>query len=72
MKSVVGGGFTGLATALNLAENGFDTILIEAHRIAWGASGRNGGFLGSGLNWSQVELGKTIWSRTRGKFVDSM
>ena len=38
---VVGGGFAGLSTALHVAEAGLSVVLIEAHRIAWGASGRN-------------------------------
>ncbi len=53
---VIGGGFTGISTALNLAENGFDVVLLEANRIGWGASGRNGGQMGTGFNWSQAEL----------------
>ena len=40
---VVGGGFSGLNTALELAERGFNVVLLEAHKIGWGASGRNGG-----------------------------
>lgn len=40
---VIGGGFTGLTAALELAERGFDVVLIETERIGWGASGRNGG-----------------------------
>lgn len=40
---VVGGGYAGLATALELAERGFDVCLLEARRVGWGASGRNGG-----------------------------
>jgi gamma-glutamylputrescine oxidase len=40
---VVGGGFTGVSTALNLAERGYRVVLLEAERIGWGASGRNGG-----------------------------
>ena len=40
---MIGGGLTGVSTALNLAEKGFDVVLLEAHRIGWGASGRNGG-----------------------------
>lgn len=44
---VVGGGFTGISTALNLAERGYDVVLLEAQRIGWGASGRNGGQIGS-------------------------
>ena len=45
---VVGGGYTGLSAALHLAESGLDVILIDAHRVGWGASGRNGGQVGSG------------------------
>jgi glycine/D-amino acid oxidase-like deaminating enzyme len=40
---IVGGGFSGVATALTLAERGVDVVLLEANRIGWGASGRNGG-----------------------------
>jgi len=47
--AVVGGGFTGVSTALHLAERGYDVALIEANRIGWGASGRNGGQLIDGL-----------------------
>lgn len=42
---VVGGGFAGLSTALHAAEAGLSVVLLEAHRIAWGASGRNAGFV---------------------------
>jgi gamma-glutamylputrescine oxidase len=42
---VVGGGYTGLAAAYRLAgTHGLDTTVLEANRIGWGASGRNGGF----------------------------
>ena len=41
---VVGGGFAGLATALGLIERGKSVVILEAHRIGYGASGRNGGF----------------------------
>jgi len=41
--AVVGGGFTGLRAALLLAESGAQVRLVEAARIGWGASGRNGG-----------------------------
>ena len=41
--AVVGGGFTGVSVALNLAEKGFTVHLYEAERIGYGASGRNGG-----------------------------
>ncbi len=41
--AIVGGGFTGIATALELAERGVRVAVLEAQRIGWGASGRNGG-----------------------------
>lgn len=40
---IIGGGFTGLSTALAVAERGVDTVLLEAAEIGWGASGRNNG-----------------------------
>lgn len=40
---IVGGGFTGIATALSLIENGYRVAVVEANRVGWGASGRNGG-----------------------------
>src|SRR5260370_30468535 len=46
---VVGGGLAGCATALDLAERGRNVVLVEAHDIAWGASGRNGGFVSTGV-----------------------
>ena len=46
---IVGGGFTGLNTALELVERGLSVVLLEARRIGWGASGRNGGQLIRGL-----------------------
>lgn len=53
---IVGGGYTGLSAALHLAERGYDVALIDAHRVGWGASGRNGGQVGSGQRVGQVEL----------------
>jgi len=47
---VVGGGFTGLSAALHLAERGYDVVLLEAERIGWGASGRNGGQICTGFS----------------------
>ena len=45
---VVGGGLAGLATALGLRERGVNVVVLEARQVGWGASGRNGGFVGSG------------------------
>lgn len=47
---VVGAGFTGIATALTLAERGYSVAVVEANRVSWGASGRNGGQLIHGIN----------------------
>ena len=49
---VIGGGFTGLNTAINLAKKGYEVVLIESEQIGWGASGRNGGQLISGFSFS--------------------
>ena len=53
---VIGGGFTGLSAALNLAEQGFDVVLLEAQRVGFGASGRNGGLIGSGQRKGALEM----------------
>ncbi len=42
--AVIGGGFTGISTALHLAEAGLEVAVLEAETPGWGASGRNGGF----------------------------
>lgn len=42
---IVGAGFTGLMTAKYLREKGYNVIVIERHRVGWGASGRCAGFL---------------------------
>jgi gamma-glutamylputrescine oxidase len=55
---VIGGGFTGLSAALNLAELGLDVVLLEAERIGFGASGRNGGLIGSGQRQDVLEAEK--------------
>lgn len=49
---VVGGGLAGLSTAWELVSRGKSVVLLEAARVAWGASGRNGGFVLQG--WSEA------------------
>ena len=66
---IIGAGYTGLSAALHLAEAGLDVVLLEAHRVGWGASGRNGGQVCSGprvdiedLEKSHgVETAKQLW-----------
>ena len=59
---IIGGGFSGLNTAIELAERGFSVVLLEARKIGWGASGRNGGQLirgvGHGVEQFEPVIGK--------------
>ncbi len=57
---IVGAGYTGLCAALSLAERGFRVVVLDAHRAGWGASGRNGGQIGSGYNKSQRWLAARV------------
>ena len=57
---IIGAGFTGLSAALHLAETGHDVVLLDAHRAGWGASGRNGGQVGSGQRLNQNELENVV------------
>lgn len=54
--AIIGAGYTGLSAALHLLDRGYDVAILEANRVAWGASGRNGGQLGSDQRKSQEEL----------------
>lgn len=53
---IIGAGYTGLSAALHLARSGRKVILLEAQRVGFGASGRNGGQLGSGQRPDQEAL----------------
>ena len=53
---VVGAGYTGLSAAIHLAERGYSVTLLEAERVGFGASGRNGGQLGTGQRKDQRTL----------------
>lgn len=50
---VIGAGFTGISTALCLAERGYDVHVVEGNRVGWGASGRNGGQIIGGIAGEQ-------------------
>ena len=70
--AVVGAGYTGLSTALHAAEKGLDVVVIDAHRVGFGASGRNGGQVGTGWNkdqrWLESRVGRDdarkLWELT--------
>lgn len=69
---VVGGGFAGLSAAIELADRGYKVVVLEAHHIGFGASGRNGGQLIAGLACEQdviesalgFEAAKQVWVMT--------
>ena len=53
---VIGAGFTGLSTAYHLAQRGYDVVVLEAQRVGFGASGRNGGQASTGQRRDQEDL----------------
>lgn len=57
---VVGGGYSGLSAALHLAQAGFDVVLLDAQRVGFGASGRNGGQVGVGQRIGQDDLEQMV------------
>lgn len=72
---IVGGGYTGLSAALHLARRGYRVVLVEAHRVGFGASGRNGGQMGSGqrqeIDWLEARLGRAAARRLWGLAEDA-
>lgn len=67
---VIGAGYTGLSAALHLAEAGRSVILLEAQRVGFGASGRNGGQLGSGQRMEQDALERLVGAPEAAKLWD--
>ena len=63
---IVGGGFTGLSTALHLADRGLKAVLVEANEPGWGASGRNGGQVIPGLKLDPSEM-RAKYGEERGR-----
>src|SRR5258708_35908049 len=67
--AIIGGGYTGLQAAYNLAKAGTNVVLIEGARIGDGASGRNGGQLGTGQRWWPEEMEETLgYERSKALF----
>jgi glycine/D-amino acid oxidase-like deaminating enzyme len=56
---VIGAGFTGVSTALHLAERGYNVHVVEANKVGWGASGRNGGQMIGGIS-GDSKMAKTL------------
>jgi glycine/D-amino acid oxidase-like deaminating enzyme len=57
---IVGGGFSGVSSALHLAERGYSVVLLEANRIGWGATGRNGGQVIGGIGHNPAQFERHI------------
>lgn len=57
---IVGGGYTGLSSAIHLSERGYSVVLLEAVQVGWGASGRNGGHCSTGQRADQEFLEKKV------------
>ena len=69
---VVGAGFSGLHTALRLAEAGLQVIVLEASRVAWAASGRNGGQAILGWSCDMPPLEKALGIEGARRLWDGM
>ena len=67
---IIGAGYTGLSAALHLVERGYSVVLLEAQRVGFGASGRNGGQLGSGQRQDQEKLEKMMGRGDAAKLWD--
>ncbi len=55
---IIGAGFTGISAGLELAERGFSVMVLEAARVGWGASGRNGGQIVNGYSRELDVIGR--------------
>src|SRR5258708_39104450 len=67
---IVGGGYAGLSTCLQLAEKGLGTIVLEAHEPGWGGSGRNGGQVIPGLKYDPTELEEMFGAERGRRLID--
>lgn len=69
---IVGGGFTGLSTALHLAEAGVQACVLEAHEPGWGASGRNGGQVNPTLKHDPEDLIRIYGAERAAPLIDAV
>ena len=57
---IIGGGYTGLSSAIHLRDKGYSVAVLEAEKVGWGASGRNGGHCSTGQRQDQDELEEMV------------
>jgi glycine/D-amino acid oxidase-like deaminating enzyme len=69
---IIGGGYTGLSTALHLAKAGAEVVVLEASEPGWGASGRNGGQIIAGLKHDPDTLDATFGTRLGSAMTQTM
>jgi len=67
---ILGAGFTGLCTAIELAEAGYRVTILEAERIGWGASGRSGGQVIFGYGCDQAKITALLGHHDSRKLFD--
>src|ERR1700759_2437650 len=67
---VIGAGYCGMSTALDLAGRGTRVVVLEAHEPSWGGSGRNGGQVIPGLKYDPDELEEKFGPERGRRLVD--
>ena len=67
---ILGAGYVGLSAALELAEAGYRVVVLEAERIGWGASGRNGGQVLAGFGCGETKLAALVGRDDARKLFD--
>ena len=70
--AIVGGGFTGLSTALHAAERGIDCHVLEAQRIGHGGSGRNVGLVNAGLWLPPQDVRARLGAARGAAFIEAL
>jgi gamma-glutamylputrescine oxidase len=68
---IVGAGFTGISAALDLLERGFSVVVLEAARVGWGASGRNGGQIVNGYS-RDLDVISNRYGAAAGRAIGAM
>ncbi|MEM6823726.1 MAG: FAD-binding oxidoreductase [Pseudomonadota bacterium] len=67
--AIIGGGFTGLSTALHCAEQGFSALVLEAEQIGFGGSGRNVGYVNAGVWYPPAKVRESLGDTYGPRFV---